>query len=83
MEAWSQSSEILNVERAVKHFTIAASGGHYNAMQILRKLFEKGYDTVVCRDVIDSTLTAYIHSCAEMRSDGRDAAIRAFINRRV
>ena len=76
-------SEFGNIERAVKHFTIAASGGHYNAMQILRKLFEKGYDTVVCRDVIDSTLTAYNHSCAEMRSDGRDAAIRAFINRRV
>jgi hypothetical protein len=42
--------------------------------------FEKG---LVSRDAIDSTLIAYSNSCAEIRSDGRDAAIRAIINRRI
>ena len=29
-------AELKNVERAVKHWTIAASAGHYNAMHHLR-----------------------------------------------
>jgi TPR repeat protein len=62
-----------NKERALKHWTIAASAGHYNAMQELRKLFEKG---AVGRESIDSALTAYNDSCAEMRSEARDTYIR-------
>ena len=63
-----------NMERAIKHWTIAASGGDYTAMHHLITFFEKG---PVSRESIDSTLTAYNSSCAEMRSKARDASIRA------
>jgi hypothetical protein len=63
-----------NSERAIKHLTIAASAGEYNVMHELRKRFEKG---LVSRESIDSTLTAYNNSCAEMRSEARDAYIQS------
>jgi TPR repeat protein len=66
-----------NVERAVKHWTIAASAGCFNAMHELRLYFENGS---VSRESIDSILTAYNSSCAEMRSEARDAAIQLEIN---
>ena len=56
-----------NVERAVKHWKIAASAGDYDAMHSL--LWFSRY-------AINSTLTAYNNSCAEMRSEARDAYIR-------
>ena len=65
-----------NVEQAIKHWTIAASGGDYLAMHQLRLCFEKGS---VTRESIDSTLTAYNNSCAETRSEARDAYIRDII----
>jgi TPR repeat protein len=65
-----------NAERAVKHWTIAASAGDYDAMHSLRILFEKGH---VSRESIDSTLTAYNNSCAEMRSEAREASISEMI----
>jgi hypothetical protein len=40
---------------------------------MLRTWFEQG---LVSRDVIDFTLTAYNISCAEMRSEARDACIK-------
>jgi TPR repeat protein len=61
-----------NVERAVKHWTIAASAGDYEAMHNLRTGFENG---LVSRESIDSILAAYNNSCAEMRSKARDAYI--------
>jgi TPR repeat protein len=61
-----------NMERAIKHWTIAASAGCYSAMYELRIEFEQG---VVSRESIDSTLAAYNISCAEMRSEARDAYI--------
>ena len=63
-----------NMERAVKHLTIAASAGSYKAMFLLKTCFEEGY---VSRESIDSTLAAYNSCCAEMRSEARDASIRA------
>ena len=62
-----------NMERAVKHWTIAASAGDYTSMDIVRRCFEKGQ---VSRESIDSTLAAYNKSCAEMRSEARDTFIR-------
>jgi hypothetical protein len=62
-----------NVERAVKHWTIAASSGCYTAMHALRKFFEGG---LVSRESIDSALTGYNNFCAELRSEARDAYIR-------
>jgi TPR repeat protein len=71
-----------NLERAVKHWAIAASAGEYQSIHILRAEFEKDR---VSRDQIDSCLTAYNNSCAEMRSEARDAFIRNAIirNRRA
>ena len=66
-----------NVGRAVKHLKIAASAGHHKAMNALLIEFEKGS---VSRDEIDSTLTDYNNSCAEMRSEARDAFIRSISN---
>ena len=63
-----------NIERAIKHWTIAASAGHYFAMHDLITFFKKG---LVSRDTIDSILTAYNKSCVEMRSEARDSYIRA------
>jgi hypothetical protein len=57
--------------QAVKHWMIAASSGDYDAMHSLLGAFKGGF---VSRD-IDSTLTAYNNSCAEMRSEARDKYI--------
>jgi len=62
-----------NMERAIKHWTIAASDGCFRAMDELRKFFKRGF---VSRESINSILTAYNNSCAEMRSEARDAIIR-------
>jgi TPR repeat protein len=51
-----------NNERGVKHFRIAASAGHHNAMHALQTFYEKVDGG---RDAIDSTLIAYNNSCAE------------------
>jgi TPR repeat protein len=59
-----------NVERAVKHWITAASAGQYNAMHKLLTCFEQG---LMPQEAIDSTLAAYNKSCAEMRSEARDA----------
>ena len=62
-----------NVERAVKNWAIAASAGEYDAMKNLLIASNQG---VFSRESIDSTLTAYNNSCAEMRSEARDAYIQ-------
>jgi TPR repeat protein len=67
-----------NKEQAVQHWTIAASAGSYNAMHNLLAVLKKGY---VTRESIDSTLTAYNSSCAEMRSEARNDYIRAITKR--
>jgi tetratricopeptide (TPR) repeat protein len=61
-----------NIERAVKHCTIAASAGSHLAMDNLLVVFKEG---LLPRDFIESALTSYNNSCAEMRSESRDAAI--------
>ena len=66
-----------NMERAVRHLTIGAYAGCFRAMHSLQTLFEH---RLVSRDEIDSTLTAYNNSCADMRSEARDKAIRLFTN---
>jgi hypothetical protein len=64
-----------NMARAMKHMRIAASAGCYNSMNAIIAASRQG---MVSRDEIDSTLTAYNNSCAEMRSDARDNFIRMF-----
>jgi TPR repeat protein len=68
-----------NMERALKHWTIAASAGHYIAMHNMLVAFNKDS---VSRDEIDPILTAYNNSCAEMRSEARDAYINMCIQHR-
>ena len=65
-----------NKERAFKHFTIAASAGHYRAMNALQKGFDRFF---VSRDAIDAILAAYNNSCVEMRSEARDAFIKIYM----
>jgi hypothetical protein len=72
----SMEAQSGNTGRAVKHLKIAASAGDYYAMHNLLVAFNHGSTS---RATIDSTLTAYNTSCAEMRSEARDAAIRAYI----
>ena len=60
------------VERAVKHWTIGASAGSYNAMHSLQMEFKEGYVS----SAFNSTLTAYNNACAEVRSEARDAYIQ-------
>jgi tetratricopeptide (TPR) repeat protein len=71
----SMEAQSGNMEQAVKHWTIAASAGDYNAMRNLLVAFNQGLTN---RDTIDSTLTAYNNSCAEMRSEAREAYINMF-----
>ena len=65
-----------NVERAVKHWKIAASAGSFRAMDAMQTVFVVGR---VSRESINSTLAAYNTSCAEMRSEARDAYMHADI----
>jgi hypothetical protein len=62
------------MKRAIKHWTIAASTGSFHAMHALQLCFENG---ALGKESIDSTLEAYNNSCVEMRSEARDAYIRA------
>jgi TPR repeat protein len=65
-----------NMDQALKHWTISASAGVYIAMYNLKNAFEQG---AMSRESIDSALAAYNSSCAEIRSEARDAYIRAII----
>jgi tetratricopeptide (TPR) repeat protein len=63
-----------NLDRAIKHLRIAASAGCYQSMYaLIFDFFEEGS---ISRESIDSTLTSYNNSCAEMRSEARDAYIQ-------
>jgi TPR repeat protein len=66
-----------NMERAVKHWMITASTGDYNSMHCMIELFTQG---AVSKESIDLTLAAYNNSCAEMRSEARDAYLRFLID---
>jgi TPR repeat protein len=66
-----------NKEQAVKHWIIAASAGNCTAMHTLLVVFGQ---CVLSRESIDSTLTAYNNSCAEMRSEARDAHIHIHVD---
>jgi hypothetical protein len=66
-----------NNERAVKHWTIAASAGCYISMHQLITSFKRGH---IIRDAINLTLKAYNNARAEMRSDARDAYICKYIH---
>ena len=56
-------------DRAVKHWTIAASSGSFRAMHAMLTCYTTGR---VSRELMNSTLIAYNKSCMEMRSEARD-----------
>jgi hypothetical protein len=62
--------EAGNMERAVKHWTIAASSGCFKSMCNLQVALKNG---CVSRESIHSTLTTYNNFCVELRSEARDA----------
>jgi hypothetical protein len=68
-----------NSQRAVKHWTIAASTGNHTAMKNILIAYNQGHG--ISRHEIDLTLTAYNNACAEMRSKARDAFIRMTVDR--
>ena len=72
VQSWNLGAKSGNMDGAVKHWTIAESAGHYNAMHNLLVALKEGY---VSRESINSILAAYNKSCAEMRSESRDACI--------
>jgi len=72
--------DLGNAERAIEHLRIAASAGCFEAMHVLIKNCEPfEEDSFVNRESIDTTLAAYNNSCAEMRSESRDAYISSEI----
>ena len=64
-----------NVVRAMKHMRIAAYAGCYNGMNAIIVALRQ---RMVSRDEVDSIMTAYNNSCAEMRSEAKDKLIRMF-----
>jgi hypothetical protein len=63
------------VGRALKHWTIAASAGHYKAIHGLITVSKFILNNHIGEESIVSILTAYNNSCTEMRSDARDKYI--------
>ena len=63
-------------EQAMKNWMIAAAVGCFDAMYHLISFFKLGY---VSEQSIDFTLASYNSSCAETRSEARDACICAII----
>jgi hypothetical protein len=70
-----------NMERAIKHWNIAVSAGCYCAMHEFRLSFE--VEGIVSRESINSILTAYNNSCAEMRSKSRETYIQFITENRL
>ena len=69
-----------NMERAIRHWAIAASAGDCEAMHTLITIFNKALGGWFGRELFDSILTSYNNSCAEMRSEARDAFVRMYID---
>jgi hypothetical protein len=70
LDAWNisreQWTELLSIGQLLHQL------GGYTAMDAMQTFFKKG---LVSSDLTDSTLIAYNNSCAEMRSEARDADI--------
>jgi len=60
-----------NIQRAVKHFILAARAGHVKALNEVTSCFTNGYIT---KDDYANTLRAHHERQREMKSDARDKA---------
>ena len=63
-----------NMNRALKHYIIAAGCGHENSLKQIRKLYKNGHAT---KDDYAKALRAYQTYLAEIKSTQRDAAAAA------
>ena len=63
-----------DLERAIRHWSIAASTGCYCVMHELRDLFER---SAVRRESINFNFGSIQYSCTEMRSEASYAYISA------
>jgi len=60
-----------NFDRAVKHYTIAASGGHNDSLKGIKRMYEHGKAT---KDDYTKALKSYQTYLDEIKSDQRDEA---------
>ena len=60
-----------NYDRALKHFMIAAGGGHNRSLMMIKQLYTNGRAT---RDDYAKALEAYQAYQSEIRSDDREKA---------
>ena len=67
-----------NMNRALKHYMIAAGGGHNNALKQIQKLFTNGHAT---KDDYATSLRAYQAYLVEIKSTQRDKAATTHANR--
>ena len=63
--------ELGNMERAVKHWMIAAMAGYDNSLNAIRQCYLEGHAT---KDDFEKALRAHKHATDEMKSDHREAA---------
>lgn len=60
-----------NIQRAIRHLSIAAKAGHKNALDLLKEAFKVEY---VTKDEFEEALRAYHKSDTERSSENRTAA---------
>ena len=72
-------NEVMNsrIERAVKHFTIAANLGHDDSIQELKKCYKHG---LVSKDDFAAALRAHHAAVDATKSPEREAAANNFVN---
>ena len=61
-----------NMDRAYKHFVIAAKAGHPESLDVVKRGFTKGF---VTKEEYESTLRAYHERQTEMKSKAREAVM--------
>jgi hypothetical protein len=69
-----------NMGQAVKHWMIGASAGCFLAMHNMLIALKK---RDVSRETMDTTLTAYNNSCAEVKSKERDTCLQVMMERQL
>ena len=67
------------MNRALKHYMIAAEGGHNIALKAIQELYTNGYAT---KDDYATALRAYQAYLVEIKSNQRDKAAAASTNYR-
>ena len=64
-----------NMNKALKHYMIAAGGGHNNSLKVIQELYTNGHAT---KDDYAKALRAYQAYLVEIKSPQRDKAAAAY-----